>query len=58
MFLVLGSTLSVILVVAAIRHEIRSAAHGITLSNGVEVLVSPEMYGEILRRDRVIERRG
>jgi len=35
-----------------IRHELRSAICGITLSNGVEVLVGKKSYVEILRRYR------
>ena len=44
--LILGS----IVVVAAIVYEIRSALFGLALSNGVEVLVSREMYWSIVRR--------
>lgn len=50
MLVLLGSTLSLILIGAALCFEIRSAVCGIALSNGVEVLVSPEMYREILYR--------
>jgi hypothetical protein len=46
----LGVALASILFVAYIRHELRTAYYGITLSNGVDVLVSPEMYREILQR--------
>jgi hypothetical protein len=41
---------ALILLGAAIRYEVRSALIGITLSNGVEVLVSREAYREIVRR--------
>jgi len=37
-----------------IRHELRSALCGITLSNGVEVLVGKESYAKILRRYRML----
>jgi hypothetical protein len=50
MLVILGSTLSLILIGAAVYYEIRTAVCGIALSNGVEVLVSPEMYREILHR--------
>ena len=39
-----------IVVVAAIVYEIRSALFGLALSNGIEVLVSREMYWSIVRR--------
>jgi hypothetical protein len=47
-----GLTLGLIALCAAIRHELRSASYGVALSNGVEVLVSQETYGSIVRRYR------
>jgi hypothetical protein len=44
--LILGS----IVVGAAIFHEVRSALFGLSLSNGVEVLVSRDTYEAIVRR--------
>jgi hypothetical protein len=55
MLVILGSTLSLVLVGALIYSEIRSAVCGITLSNGVEVLVSSEMYREILYQYRTLD---
>jgi hypothetical protein len=48
MLTLLGVALSSILFWAVLRHELRTAYHGITLSNGIEVLLSPEMYREVL----------
>jgi hypothetical protein len=50
MLLAIGSTLALIVVVLAVRHELRSALYGISLSNGVEVLMDHETYGAIVRR--------
>jgi hypothetical protein len=50
MLALLGVALTSILFWAAFCHELRTACHGVTLSNGVEVLVSPEIYREVLRR--------
>src|SRR4051812_6060908 len=50
MLISVGLTLAVVLVAMAIRFEMRSALYGITLSNGVEVLVSPQTYDVIVRR--------
>jgi hypothetical protein len=50
MLTLLGVVLTSILLWAALRHELRIAYHGITLSNEVDVLVSPEMYREVLSR--------
>ncbi len=50
MLTLLGVALVAILFGALLRHELRTAYHGITLSNGVDVLVGPEMYREILLR--------
>jgi hypothetical protein len=50
MVLAIGLTLALIVVVLAVRHELRSALYGISLSNGVEVLVNHETYGAIVRR--------
>jgi len=40
------------MVIAAIQSALRSACCGITLSNGVEVMVSPETYRAIMDRYR------
>jgi hypothetical protein len=53
MLVSLGLSLGVILIAAAIHSELRSAYYGIALSNGVEVLVSPAMYREIVRQYRM-----
>src|SRR4051812_24738122 len=45
-----GLALAAVLVAAAVRREVRAAYHGLTLSNGMDVLVSPETYGKILDR--------
>jgi hypothetical protein len=50
MVLASGLTLALIVVVLAVRHEMRSALYGLSLSNGVEVLVNRETYGAIVRR--------
>jgi hypothetical protein len=50
MVLAIGLTFAFIVVVLAVRHEMRSALYGISLSNGVEVLVNHETYGAIVRR--------
>jgi hypothetical protein len=50
MLLAIGLTLGVIVVVLAVRYELRSALYGISLSNGVEVLVNEETYGSIVHR--------
>jgi len=53
MLVSLGLSLGVILLAAAIYSELRSAYYGLVLSNGVEVLVSPGMYREIVRQYRM-----
>lgn len=55
MLATLGLTLGLILIMAAIHSELRSASYGVTLSNGVEVLVGPEMYREIVKRYRSLD---
>ena len=50
MLALFGLTLGSIVVAAAIVYEVRSALFGLALSNGVEVLVSQEMYWSIVRR--------
>jgi hypothetical protein len=50
MLLAIGLALGLIVVFCAIRYEVRSALYGISLSNGVEVLVNEETYGSIVRR--------
>jgi hypothetical protein len=46
--------LALVAVVAYAHAEICAAWYGLTLSNGVDVLVSPEMYGEIVERHRTL----
>jgi hypothetical protein len=48
----IGLTIALITVALAVRHEVRSALYGISLSNGVEVLVNEETYGAIVHRFR------
>jgi hypothetical protein len=50
MLLALGVALGLIGITLAVRHELRSALYGVSLSNGVEVLVNRETYGSIVRR--------
>jgi hypothetical protein len=50
MVILLGLVVVLILVVAFIHAEIRSAWCEIRLSNGVDVLVSPELCREIMQR--------
>jgi hypothetical protein len=50
MLLAIGLTLAVIVVVLAVRYELRSALYEVPLSNGVPVLVNQETYGSIVRR--------
>jgi hypothetical protein len=52
MLALLGLTLAWILVVAFILAQLRSSGSGVTLSNGLDVLVGPEMYEEIVQRYR------
>jgi hypothetical protein len=42
-----------LILVAFIQNELRSAWFGIRLSNGFDVLVSPEMYRKIVQRYRL-----
>jgi hypothetical protein len=55
MLLAFGLTCALILIAAAVHSELRSASYGIVLSNGVEVLVNPEMYREVLCLYRVMD---
>jgi hypothetical protein len=55
MLMALGLTFALILIVVTIHSELRSASYGIALSNGVQVLVGPEMYREILNRYRTMD---
>lgn len=50
MLVLFGLVLGSIVVVGAIVYEVRSALFGLALSNGVEVLVSREMYWAIVCR--------
>jgi len=52
MFVSLVLALGLILIGAAIHFELRSAYYGVSLSNGIEVLVTPEMYRAIVTRYR------
>jgi len=49
---VLSLAVASILIVTFVRHTIRTAWYGVTLSNNVDVLVSPSMYEEIIERFR------
>jgi hypothetical protein len=50
MLLAIGLTVAVIVVVLAVRYELRSAFYEIPLSNGVPILVNQATYGSIVRR--------
>jgi hypothetical protein len=50
MLALLGLTLALLLTAALIHAELRASLYEITLSNGVEVLVSPEMHEEIVQQ--------
>ena len=50
MLILLGLTVTTIITAAYIHSELRSTWFGLTLSNGMEVLVSPEMYEGVVRR--------
>jgi hypothetical protein len=50
MLALLGLALALVLIVALIYAELHSAWYEVTLSNGIEVLVNPEMHEEIVRR--------
>ena len=50
MLALLGLTLALLLTAAFIHAELRASLYEITLSNGMEVLVSPEMYEEIVQQ--------
>jgi hypothetical protein len=46
----LGLTVALLLTAALIHAELHASLYEITLSNGMEVLVSPEMHGEIVQQ--------
>ena len=50
MLFAVGLAVGLMVVALAVRYELRSALYGISLSNGVEVLVNQETYGSIVRR--------
>jgi hypothetical protein len=50
MLWLLGGCLTLVVVVTYVHAEIRSTWYGITLSNGMDVLVSPGMYREIVQQ--------
>ena len=50
MLALLGLTLALLLTAALIHAELRASLYEITLSNGMDVLVSPEMYEEIVQQ--------
>jgi hypothetical protein len=52
MWVVVGLAFGLIALGAAIQFELRSACCGVVLSNGVEVMVSAEMYRSIVARYR------
>jgi hypothetical protein len=51
----LGLTLAFILIVTFVHAEFRSEWCGITLSNGMDVLVSHQMYREIVQQYRMLD---
>jgi len=53
MLAILGLTIALILITVLAHSSLHSAFYGITLSNGVDVLVSPEMYREIVRQYKI-----
>jgi hypothetical protein len=55
MLTLLGLTLALVLMAAFIHAELRACLYEITLSNGLEVLVNPEMYEEIGRRFQMLD---
>jgi hypothetical protein len=55
MLVAIGLTFALILIAAAIHSELRSASYGIGISNGMEVLVSPEMFREIVHQYRTLD---
>jgi hypothetical protein len=55
MLALVGLGLGFILATVLIRAELRSAWYEVALSNGMNVLVDPEMYEDILRRFRMSE---
>jgi hypothetical protein len=50
MLALLGLTIAILFMAAIIHAELRASLYEITLSNGMDVLVSREMYEEIVRR--------
>jgi hypothetical protein len=55
MLVSLGVAFGLVLVGVVVYSELRSASCGTALSNGMEVLVSPEMYRAIVARYRSLE---
>jgi hypothetical protein len=51
----LGLALTFLAVAAYLHFELRSSLYGVTLSNGLEVLVSPELYREIVHQYRTLD---
>src|SRR3954462_14108007 len=55
MFVTIAVAFGLVLFGVAAYSELRSASYGTVLSNGMEVLVSPEMYRAIVDRYRSLE---
>jgi len=55
MLALLGLTLVLLLTAALIHAEFRASLYEITLSNGMDVLVSPEMYEEVVQQFEMFE---
>ena len=55
MFAFLGFTLALLFTAALIHAELRASLYEATLSNGINVLVSPGMYEEIVRQFEMFE---
>jgi hypothetical protein len=55
MLALLGLTCALLLATAIIHAEFRASLYEITLSNGMEVLVTPEMHGEIVQQFEIFD---
>jgi len=55
MLALLGLTLALLLTAALTHAEFRASLYEITLSNGMDVLVSPEMYEEVVQQFEMSE---
>jgi len=55
MLALLGLSVASLLVIAYVYTELRSTWFAVTLSNGLDVLVNPEMYKKVVRRYAMID---